>query len=172
MIDDPGSANHLTLVFPELANKWTELRQKFWDAYHLQLKVTQGLRTYEEQWEIYAQGRKKDENGEWYVCDKSKVVTYAKGGESYHNFGLALDSAFMGSDPFLEKLPKAEQATLWEDYGLLVEKVGLGWGGRFKNPDRPHCEMTFGLPVTKLQAMFKEGGNKLIWEQCSRKEIA
>lgn len=45
--------------------------------------ITQGLRTWEEQDALYAKGRTTPAIGEPYI------VTMAKGGQSYHNFGLA-----------------------------------------------------------------------------------
>jgi len=29
----------------------------------------------------------------------------------------------------------------YEEAGAIAESVGLKWGGRFKKPDRPHCEI-------------------------------
>lgn len=29
----------------------------------------------------------------------------------------------------------------WDECGMVAEGLGLKWGGRFKNPDRPHCEI-------------------------------
>ncbi|MBH8600228.1 M15 family metallopeptidase, partial [Thermoactinomyces sp. CICC 23799] len=44
----------------------------------LDILITDGLRTFAEQNELYAQGRTKP----------GKIVTNAKAGQSYHNFGL------------------------------------------------------------------------------------
>jgi len=49
----------------------------------LKVIITQALRTNEEQNELYAQGRTKPGN----------IVTNAKGGQSMHNYGLAIDFA-------------------------------------------------------------------------------
>lgn len=46
-----------------------------------QITIVQTLRTTEEQNALYAQGRIKPGN----------IMTYAKGGESFHNFGVAFD---------------------------------------------------------------------------------
>ena len=45
------------------------------------IKVISGLRTYEEQNDLYAQGRTKP----------GRIVTKARGGFSNHNFGIAFD---------------------------------------------------------------------------------
>src|ERR1043165_556102 len=48
-------------------------------------RFTQTLRTFEEQNALYAQGRTKP----------GQIVTNAKGGQSYHNYGLAIDFALL-----------------------------------------------------------------------------
>jgi hypothetical protein len=50
----------------------------------LAVLVTQGLRTWQEQDQLYAKGRTVPPIG------KAFVVTNAKGGQSYHNFGLGV----------------------------------------------------------------------------------
>ena len=47
----------------------------------VKLRVTSGLRTWNEQNKLYAKGR----------TTSGKVVTNARGGQSLHNFGLAID---------------------------------------------------------------------------------
>ncbi len=51
----------------------------------LGLLVTQGLRTWAEQDALYAKGRTIPPIGKLFV------VTKARGGQSWHNFGLAFD---------------------------------------------------------------------------------
>jgi len=46
-----------------------------------QITIVQTLRTIEEQDALYAQGRTKSGN----------IVTYAKGGQSFHNFGVVIE---------------------------------------------------------------------------------
>ena len=74
-------------VHPLVAGK---ARQLIEQAYKegINVIITQGLRTVEEQNELYAQGRTKP----------GKIVTNAKGGYSYHNYGLAFDFAVLNAD--------------------------------------------------------------------------
>lgn len=58
------------------------------------VEITLAFRSYEEQDALYSQGR--NEKGE--ITDSSKVVTNAKGGQSYHNFGLAFDLTVYDKD--------------------------------------------------------------------------
>jgi D-alanyl-D-alanine dipeptidase len=105
----------------------------------IELVVTQGLRTMEEQAALYAQGR----------TAPGPVVTNAKPGSSWHNFGLAFDVAVVqGGKPTWP----ADEA-LWQKVGALGKALGLTWGGDFMNfPDRPHCQYTGGLTLEQARA--------------------
>lgn len=100
--------------------------------------VTSTLRTMDEQKAIYAQGR----------TAPGKIVSYAKPGYSYHNYGLAFDLSF----------PKAEDYT---KAGAIGKSLGLRWGGEFKEfYDRPHFEWSGDLKIADLLA-GKRPGNPL-----------
>ncbi|MFO1152417.1 MAG: M15 family metallopeptidase [Rhodospirillales bacterium] len=81
----------------------------------IQLLVTSTLRTYEEQAEIYAQGRTRP----------GKRVTNARPGYSWHNFGLAFDVVpLVGGKPVWN-------SSCWSRIGVLGRGIGLIWGGDF-----------------------------------------
>ena len=101
--------------------------------------ITQGLRTIEEQNELYAQGRTKP----------GKIVTNAKGGYSYHNFGLAFDFALLNPDGSVNWNVDEK----WKRVGAIGKSLGLEWGGDWKDfKDYPHFQMTFGLSLADLRA--------------------
>jgi peptidoglycan LD-endopeptidase CwlK len=108
--------------------------------------ITDGFRSAEEQDRLFEKGRSTEGN----------IVTYARGGESLHNYGLAIDFA----------LRTPTQAVIWDmqydgnqngvaDWDEVVELakvLGFDWGGdwaRFK--DYPHLQMDFGLTLADLQ---------------------
>lgn len=126
-------------LVPDLAMRATHLLNRSEIRGH-RLVVTQGLRTYQEQDALYAQGRTKP----------GKVVTWARGGESWHNFGRALDVAFLvdGSPSWNEGLP-------WESVGMVGEAVGLEWGGRNRGGkiDRPHFQFRDGLTLAQARVL-------------------
>ncbi len=100
------------------------------------MRATEGLRTLGRQQELFAQGR----------TTPGKIVTNCDGllKPSNHQakadgWGHAVDSCFMGPDPYLEHY--SGSARLWAAYGALVEAVGLGWGGRYHSVDMPHAEL-------------------------------
>lgn len=92
------------------------------------LIVTNGFRSIEEQNKLYAIGRRG--------IPGERKVTNAKGGESNHNSGDAVDFAFIvnGEVSWDEKLYK-------NNIGRWAKIVGLNWGGNWKSfKDFPHVE--------------------------------
>src|SRR5436305_8814069 len=84
-----ASQDRLALVYPRLADKIYKLSTRYIMEGHC-LAVSQGLRTWERQHEIWLQGRNPDGSFIDPIHHKG-VVTNADGGHSWHNFGLAVD---------------------------------------------------------------------------------
>lgn len=102
------------------------------------VKITQGYRSKAEQDKLYAQGR----------TTPGKIVTNAKGGQSFHNYGVAIDFAFIvdGKFSWASSLP-------WGMLGDVGEKYGMEWGGRWKSfPDLPHFQYTDKYVLADFQA--------------------
>jgi len=76
----PSSERRLRQLHPALASA---VRATIADlaAQGIVVEVVQGLRTFAEQDELYAKGRTRP----------GAIVTQARGGESNHNYGLAVD---------------------------------------------------------------------------------
>lgn len=111
------------------------------------LTVTFTLRSMETQDALYAQGRTKP----------GKIVTNARAGYSFHNFGLALDVVptellklpNWGDTPATQKRAN----DLWSRLGAIGKAVGFRWGGDFTSiKDRPHFEWSGGLMLADLRA--------------------
>ena len=104
--------------------------------------IASGTRTIGEQNELYAKGR----------TEPGGKVTNAKGGESAHNFGLAVDFAFgnaVGRPTWPNDGP-------WAAAAAIGKKVGLEWGGDWKSfKDQPHLEMPGWREV---RAAWKKSG--------------
>jgi peptidoglycan LD-endopeptidase CwlK len=176
MTIDSRSEEKLATVFPDIAVRWRRVAQDMWDTHKKQIRVTDGIRGFAEQWAIYALGRKKDKNGLWVVVDRKAVRTDARPGTSWHNYGLAIDICFMGGDPYLDKLPGKERDFLFEEYGRFVKAHGMQWGGDFnqngkkdrEDYDRPHCQLKYGLSIHEVQSLFEFGGIKAVWAKCNQ----
>lgn len=74
------------------------------------------------------------------LASMGKNVTNAAAFQSYHQYGLAADSAFLrdGKLVISEKDPWAMRG--YQLYGEVAESVGMHWGGRWKMMDFGHLE--------------------------------
>lgn len=100
--------------------------------------ITQGYRTKTYQDQLYAQGRTKP----------GKIVTNCRGGESPHCYGLAFDICIIEKG----KCDWSVKNNKWYLVGVIGEKLGLEWGGRWtKFIDLPHYQYMFGLTIKDLQ---------------------
>lgn len=92
--------------------------------------VTSTYRSIESQNALYAQGRTKP----------GKIVTNAKGGQSFHNWRVAYDFV-----PIVNGKADWSNEALFSAIGFYGEQVGLEWGGSWKSfPDMPHMQLTLG----------------------------
>ena len=112
---------------------------------NVNVEISLATRTYEEQDRLYSKGR--NEKGE--IIDESKVVTYAKGGQSYHNFGLAFDV-----EVYNENGTKNwnKQSEAWQKVINEGKKQGFVAGAEWNDfPDLPHFENSFGNTQSALR---------------------
>lgn len=114
----------------------------------LEYKAISGLRTFDEQAHLYAKGR----------TAPGLIVTNARPGSSYHNYGLAIDcGVFRGGKYLDESEPKTANA-FHAEAGKLCGQYGLTWGGSFKSiVDTPHFEFSAGLPILTLLERHNKG---------------
>lgn len=119
---------------PEFAAKLTLFEKKL-AANGIKVMLTCGYRSIEEQERLYAQGRTKP----------GKKVTNARGGDSWHNWGLAADYAFIINGKVTWDGP-------WTTFGKIARECGLEWGGDFKSiVDRPHVQWTKGKTLAQMR---------------------
>ena len=118
----------------------------------IKLRVTSALRTWSEQDGLYAQGRTKTGRVRRSGSEGGKIVTNAKGGQSLHNFGLAIDVVEIKEGKALWSNPN------WSKIAKLGKSIGFAWGGDFKSiKDKPHFEMRFGRSLAQLQNLYVSG---------------
>lgn len=126
--------------------------------------ATHGYRTYGEQMALWAQGRTKS----------GGIVTNAKGGQSAHNFGLAVDFV---RDTDLKK-DGVQPGWSPDDFAVLIEeatKRGLHSGKGYK--DYPHIAwpcMTTAIELLPLHLAWERSADvsvstlerlKLVWQK-------
>ena len=68
-------------------------------------------------------------------------VTNAKAFQSYHQYGLAADCAFMHEGKLIISEKNAWAMRGYHLYGVAAESVGLRWGGRWAMMDFGHTEL-------------------------------
>lgn len=117
-------------------------------AIGIPIVITQGLRTIAEQDGLYAQGRSKP----------GKIVTNARGGYSYHNFGVAVDFVLLMPDGKAvswdtTRDSNGDRKADWLQVAEIGKDLGFAWGGDWTSfKDYPHFEMTFGLTTAQYRA--------------------
>lgn len=123
-VDARSEANIATLLPP--VRRYARALVKAAKDRGITLVVTSGTRTYDEQNELYEQGRSKP----------GKIVTNARGGYSNHNFGVAFDvTEFHNGQPVWE-------SPNYAIIGKVGESLGLVWGGSWSSiNDEPHFEL-------------------------------
>jgi len=94
----------------------------------IKLRVTSALRTVAEQDALYKKGN----------------VTKAQGGQSYHNYGLAIDVVEIKNGQPIWNCD-------WPKIAAVGKRFGFEWGGDWKGfVDKPHFQMPFGKSVRQL----------------------
>lgn len=96
------------------------------------------LRSYAEQDELYKKGRSLP----------GKIVTNARGGQSWHNFGCAFDWV-----PMIAGKPQWDNSVLYAKAGLIAEGLGLEWAGRWtgKLKETAHCQFRDGKSLEEMR---------------------
>jgi len=99
---------------------------------------------------LYAQGR----------TEPGSIVTYAKGGESIHNFRLAFD--------IYQSIRGKEYEEIFLNVaGKIWTEMGGTWGGNWTGfIDKPHFEYTGGFTLKQLQGGQRLANDaKMSWER-------
>jgi len=123
------------------------------------LRFSYTTRTFEEQDELYAQGRTK----------VGKKVTNAKAGQSFHNYGLAFDIVMLYDKDGNGTFETASWDTKYDGdkdgisdwLEITKHLVGLGYQNGFisngKKWDLPHFQKTFGYNWKQLKVKIDNG---------------
>lgn len=157
---DKITLERIQSIHPKLKDELLEIYKEICDRLtgRVMCRFSHVLRTFAEQDKLYAQGRK----------EAGKIVTYARGGQSYHNYGLAVDIVFL-----IDKDNNGTFETASWDFTKDVDKDGeidfnevdavfkmYGWSGLYKADgkrwDFPHFQKTMGYTVIDLKKMFDD----------------
>lgn len=116
-------------------------------------RFTHTLRTYSEQDNLFAIGRTKP----------GRKVTWARGGYSYHNFGLAIDFCLIinRKEASWDTVKDFDDDGIsdWMEVVKVFKSYGWEWGGDWSagKKDMPHFQKTFGFNTASLRDLKQKG---------------
>jgi peptidoglycan LD-endopeptidase CwlK len=152
------------LLYPPFAEQLKYFESRL-AAAKLPFYLYMGLRTFECQDELYAQGRTKP----------GQIVTNARGGDSLHNYGLGADYVLDGQ---VEKPGiqwswdiksdlNADGRNDWLQMAEIAVSCGLEPGYFWKRfPDAPHIQNRYGLTLAEIKEICRAGhGIKAVWSE-------
>ena len=118
------------------ARKWMRAATVRAAELGITVKLIDGTRSYKEQDKLFR---------------KRPKVTNARGGQSWHNFGLAFDFGLFRGKEYLGESPH------YKTLGAIASTMpGLTWGGTWVNlVDEPHIQLNLFDTVAKARAAFE-----------------
>jgi peptidoglycan L-alanyl-D-glutamate endopeptidase CwlK len=151
---DSISALRLKDLHPVLASRAVSLLTQL-EMEGFECRITQGLRTFDEQNDLWKQGR----NG-----NPGPVVTNAPAGYSWHNYGLAFDVVPIGAGGSDWNTSHSD----WQRIISLAPMFKLFSGSLFRSfPDAPHLQPIEipESPTDEDRQTFTDGGSISVWRQ-------
>jgi len=144
---DARSEKNIATLLPEMQKKARQILKAAhdWGSGRFTFSILSGTRTYAEQDGLFGQRPK---------------VTNARGGQSNHNFGIALDiGIFDLRGKYLTGSTRAEEKA-YTDLAAVVKAAvhGIEWGGDWSSfKDQPHYEFSTGLTIAQKRKKFEAG---------------
>ena len=109
----------------------------------LEAKIISANRTWAEQDALFAKGR----------TTEGPKVTNARGGQSNHNYQIAVDIGLFENDKYLP------ESVHYKKMGPLGEALGLEWGGSWNDfPDTPHYQIKTNKRISVLRELVRTDG--------------
>ena len=126
----------INLLLPKVRQMASDFISKC-NSQGIDIIITSTYRSSEEQDALYAKGRTTPGN----------VVTNAKGGQSMHNWKVALDFC-----PVKNGVAQWNDKVLFTRIGQIGKSCGFEWGGDWESfLDLPHLQYTAGYTLTDFQ---------------------
>ena len=159
---DKVTIDRIALLHPKLRQEALQIYEEICQALtgRAMCRFTYTLRTFAEQDALFQQGRTKP----------GKIVTKARAGLSYHNYGLAIDIVLVKDTDKDGDFDSAvwdmksdfdgDKKSDWMEIVQIFKEHGWEWGGDWKFFDAPHFQKTFGYSVRQLLNMHAAGNVK------------
>lgn len=153
---DKVTLERIQLLHPKVREEAKALYKELCEALtgKAMCRFSYTLRTFAEQDGLYAQGRTKP----------GSIVTKAKGGQSYHNYGLAIDIVLIvdkdgngsyESASWDNKIDfDGDGQSDWMEVVEIFKRYGWEWGGDWRFKDTPHFQKTFGYSINDLLTKY------------------
>jgi peptidoglycan L-alanyl-D-glutamate endopeptidase CwlK len=161
---DQVTLDRIKLLHPSLIKEGEEIYKAICTALKGKAicRFAYTLRTNVEQDGLYAKGR----------TISGKIVTNAKGGYSYHNYGLAVDIVLLKDKDGNGSFETASWETNvdfdgdgvfdWIEVVNIFKSYGWEWGGDWKFTDNPHFQKTLGKNIQQLLKLPKDSRGYVI----------
>jgi hypothetical protein len=121
-------------------------------VFDLTIRIVQGFRSFAEEDALYAKGRTVKGDNATPDHPMGDVVTNSKGGQSYHNYGLAIDIVPIDGNKEDWKFNYAKIVNLGAQWNIT-------WGGNFPGSfkDYDHFENKLGHTWHDLLPLYQAG---------------
>lgn len=145
---DPRSEKNIQSLLPEMQKRARLIMAvgKKQPVAGLTCMILSGTRTYTEQNRLYALRPK---------------VTNAHGGQSNHNFGIAIDIGLFNGSHYLTGANATEEKAYRDFAGAVKNSVhDIEWGGDWVSfKDMPHYQFKTGKTLSEVRNLFEQGAN-------------
>tara|TARA_R110002126_G_scaffold52090_8_gene142040 strand:- start:1635 stop:2096 length:462 start_codon:yes stop_codon:yes gene_type:complete len=142
---DARTEKNLSTLVPEVQDNFRAFMveaQALAASKGLEYRAICGTRDWDEQARLYAQGR----------TAPGKIVTKAPPGNSFHNFGLAIDCGVFRGGKYLDDDEPKTADKFHREAAKLAKAHNLRWGGDFRTIyDAPHYEYNTPFSLTELR---------------------
>ncbi len=150
---DKVTLDRINLLHPKLRDEVNEIYKEICEALKgkAMCRFTHTLRTFSEQDALF---------------NSKPQVTKAKGGQSYHNYGLAIDIVLVVDKDGNESYESVswdvktdfdgDGKSDWQEVVDIFKRYGWEWGGDWKFYDAPHFQKTFGYSTIELLNLFNQ----------------
>lgn len=149
---DKITLQRIELIHPVLREEVREIYKEIGERLtgRAAVRFTHTLRTFAEQAEIYAKGR----------TAPGKIVSNARPGRSWHNYGMAVDIVLLVGGGALWDIKTdfdGDGKADWTEAAQTFKEFGWDWGGEWRFKDYPHFQKTLGNTIDQMHKRFLSG---------------
>ena len=149
---DKITLQRIELIHPILREEVREIYREICERISgkAAVRFTHTLRTFKEQAEIYAKGR----------TAPGKIVSNARPGRSWHNYGMAVDIVLLVGGGALWDIRTdfdGDGKPDWIEAVQVFKEYGWDWGGDWAFKDYPHFQKTLGQTINEMHKKYLAG---------------